>query len=145
MPRLGFVELLVSWLQRLQSNWMIKLTPIMFDIILRCQYPSKSDPPDNASRASDMFSLGVIVYMLVSGGSEPFWKGSDVQAIKNTIKRDVEFPSTDFRKVSDEAKQFIRGQNRFLYCEQNTYFLQTYYTRGPETGCQPHRHLRANG
>ena len=56
-----------------------------------------------------MFSLGVIVYMLVSGGSEPFWKGSDVQAIKNTIKREVEFPSTDFRKVSEEAKQFIRG------------------------------------
>lgn len=32
----------------------------------------------------------VIAYMLVSGGREPFWDGSDVRAIKNTLKKEVE-------------------------------------------------------
>ena len=31
----------------------------------------------------------VIVYMLVSGGREPFWDGSDIRAIKNTLKKEV--------------------------------------------------------
>ena len=26
-----------------------------------------------------MFSLGVVIYMLVSGGYEPFWDGSDIR------------------------------------------------------------------
>ena len=27
--------------------------------------------------------------MLVSGGREPFWDGSDIRAIKNTLKKEV--------------------------------------------------------
>ena len=73
----------------------------------RCQY--KSDPSDRACPTSDMFSLGVITYMLVSGGLEPFWKGSDVRAISATINKDVDFPSSHFTKVSVEAKNFIKG------------------------------------
>ena len=34
----------------------------------------------------------VIVYMLVSGGREPFWDGSDIRAIKNTLKKEVATP-----------------------------------------------------
>ena len=34
----------------------------------------------------------VIVYMLVSGGREPFWDGSDIRAIKNTLKKEVAIP-----------------------------------------------------
>ena len=35
------------------------------------------------------FDSQVIVYMLVSGGREPFWDGSDIRAIKNTLKKEV--------------------------------------------------------
>ena len=43
--------------------------------IARCQTKGS----DFASPASDMFSLGVVIYMLVSGGYEPFWDGSDIR------------------------------------------------------------------
>ena len=43
--------------------------------IARCQTRGS----DYASPASDMFSLGVVIYMLVSGGYEPFWDGSDIR------------------------------------------------------------------
>ena len=36
-----------------------------------------------------LLHLQVIVYMLVSGGREPFWDGSDIRAIKNTLKKEV--------------------------------------------------------
>ena len=82
---------------------------------------------DYASPASDLFSLGVgcastnktmynffgfvfdvpltlpksdtqvIVYMLVSGGREPFWDGSDIRAIKNTLKKEVAINSPSLK------------------------------------------------
>ena len=73
--------------------------------ILRCQTKGS----DYASAASDMFSLGVVIYMLVSGGYEPFWDGSDIRAIRNTLKREVSFDADAFRNVSREAKDFIKS------------------------------------
>jgi len=63
---------------------------------------------DYASPASDLFSIGVIVYMLVSGGREPFWDGSDIRAIKNTLKKEASFNHIEFTGVSSEAKDFIK-------------------------------------
>jgi len=63
---------------------------------------------DFATTASDIFSLGVIIYMLVSGGMEPFWDGSDVRAIKNTLRKEVSFNHSEFHGVSREAKDFIK-------------------------------------
>jgi len=66
-----------------------------------------------AAPSSDMFSLGVIVYMLVSGGVEPFWDGNCVKTIKETIRRTIKgkwnFNHTSFRDVSEGAKSFIDG------------------------------------
>ena len=49
--------------------------------IPRCQ----TKGTDYASAASDMFSLGVVIYMLVSGGYEPFWDGSDIRFTVNYL------------------------------------------------------------
>lgn len=63
---------------------------------------------DYATPATDIFSLGVIIYMLVSGGLEPFWDGNDVRAIKNTIRKEVSFHHREFSGVSSAAKDFIK-------------------------------------
>jgi len=72
--------------------------------IARCQTKGS----DYASAASDMFSLGVVSFMLVSGGYEPFWDGSDIRAIRNTLKKEVSFDADAFKNVSREAKDFIQ-------------------------------------
>ena len=66
--------------------------------------------------------------MLVSGGREPFWDGSDIRAIKNTLKKEVainfvikgqsgdlcivlqvSFSHPEFSGVSAEARDFIKS------------------------------------
>jgi len=74
--------------------------------IARSQYGSNEQ--DYATIATDLFSMGVIAYMLVSGGLEPFWDGNDVRAIKNTLKKEVTFPHSEFENVSKDAKEFIK-------------------------------------
>ena len=44
----------------------------------------------------------VIVYMLVSGGREPFWDGSDIRAIKNTLKKEVAINSPSLKFCTKE-------------------------------------------
>jgi len=46
--------------------------------------------------------------MLVTGGLEPFWDGNDTRAIRNTLKKEVNFNHREFRGVSSESKDFIR-------------------------------------
>jgi serine/threonine protein kinase len=65
---------------------------------------------DFATTATDLFSLGVIIYMLVSGGLEPFWDGNDVRAIKNTLRKEVSFAHSEFHGVSEEGKDFIKSK-----------------------------------
>jgi len=74
--------------------------------IARSQYGGQER--DFASPATDLFSLGVILYMLVSGGIEPFWDGNDVRAIKNTLRKEVSFDHHEFYSVSEQAKDFIK-------------------------------------
>ena len=56
-----------------------------------------------------MWCLGVVVYMMVSGGLEPFWRGNQVQTQRRTIRAQYSFSDQAFQRVSDLAKQFIEG------------------------------------
>ena len=60
------------------------------------------------SLASDMWSMGVITYVLLSGLS-PFMGDNDFDTLKNVSVGDYDYEDDDgiFDAISEEAKQFI--------------------------------------
>ncbi|XP_018789320.1 PREDICTED: twitchin isoform X17 [Bactrocera latifrons] len=56
---------------------------------------------------TDMWATGVLAYVLLSGLS-PFAGDNDIQTLKNVKACDWDFDADAFRKISDEAKDFIR-------------------------------------
>uniref|UniRef100_A0A182IQ33 Myosin light chain kinase n=1 Tax=Anopheles atroparvus TaxID=41427 RepID=A0A182IQ33_ANOAO len=57
---------------------------------------------------SDMWSIGVICYVLLSGLS-PFMGDNDVDTFSNITRAEYDFDDEAFDLVSDEAKEFIAG------------------------------------
>lgn len=76
-----------------------------------------------ASAASDMWGVGVIAYLLVSGGVSPFWGGNRYRTMAKTLKCDYTFDLPNFQQISENAKNFIskllimESQNRFSALE----------------------------
>lgn len=61
---------------------------------------------EDYSKAIDVWGVGVLLYMMMSG-TVPF-DGKTEQVVKEGIlNKEVEFPQKYFRPVSDEAKNFI--------------------------------------
>lgn len=56
--------------------------------------------------ATDMWSVGVIAYVLVSGLS-PFMGDNDIETMANVTIAKYEFDDESFDDISDEAKDFI--------------------------------------
>ena len=60
-----------------------------------------------ASTASDMWGVGSIAYLLISGGVSPFWAGNRYRTMAKTLSCDYTFELSNFEKISDEAKDFV--------------------------------------
>ncbi|XP_076373591.1 myosin light chain kinase, smooth muscle-like isoform X2 [Tachypleus tridentatus] len=61
---------------------------------------------ERISYGTDMWSVGVICYVLLSGLS-PFMGDSDLETMANVTKADYDFEDESFEQISDEAKNFI--------------------------------------
>ncbi|XP_072926186.1 myosin light chain kinase 3 isoform X3 [Hemitrygon akajei] len=61
---------------------------------------------DYVSFSTDMWSVGVITYMLLSGLS-PFLGDHDTETMNNVINANWEFDDEGFENVSEEAKEFV--------------------------------------
>ena len=60
-----------------------------------------------ASPASDLWSVGVLLFMMVSGGLSPFWCGSDTGTQRKVVRADYNFDAGVFGPVSSGAKDLI--------------------------------------
>ncbi|XP_022257870.1 myosin light chain kinase, smooth muscle-like, partial [Limulus polyphemus] len=61
---------------------------------------------ERISYGTDMWSVGVICYVLLSGLS-PFMGDSDLETMANVTKAAYDFDDESFDQISDEAKDFI--------------------------------------
>ncbi|KFM82696.1 Myosin light chain kinase, smooth muscle, partial [Stegodyphus mimosarum] len=61
---------------------------------------------DKVSYTTDMWSVGVICYVLLSGLS-PFMGDSDLETMGNVTKAEYDFDDESFDNISDVAKDFI--------------------------------------
>eukprot|EP01129_Flabellula_baltica_P012193 TRINITY_DN5468_c0_g1_i1.p1 TRINITY_DN5468_c0_g1~~TRINITY_DN5468_c0_g1_i1.p1 ORF type:complete len:468 (+),score=99.73 TRINITY_DN5468_c0_g1_i1:340-1743(+) len=62
-----------------------------------------SEPYD---QAADIWSIGVIAYMLLSG-KPPFWGENNQEIFRKVLRLDYTFNNSVWRTVSDEAKEFV--------------------------------------
>lgn len=61
---------------------------------------------EQVTTATDMWSIGVITYVLLSGLS-PFAGDNDSETLTNVTSGDWDFDDPVFEDISDEAKDFI--------------------------------------
>jgi len=59
-----------------------------------------------ATPATDFFSVGVVMFMLLSGGHEPFWQKDEMTTMKRTLKVEPSYEAIR-RGVSRDAVDFI--------------------------------------
>eukprot|EP00092_Neocalanus_flemingeri_P033572 GFUD01036497.1.p1 GENE.GFUD01036497.1~~GFUD01036497.1.p1 ORF type:complete len:690 (+),score=174.45 GFUD01036497.1:62-2131(+) len=93
----GIAEQLEPGKSSVQVN-MCGTLEYMSPEVMNCQF---------ASFASDMWGVGAITYLLVSGGVSPFWAGSRYRTMAKTLSCDYNFDQPNFSLISESAKDFI--------------------------------------
>ena len=66
--------------------------------VMRCSH---------ASTGSDMWSAGVILYMMLSGGLSPFWAGSEYRTQRRVIRGIYNLEHPNFKDISKAAMDCI--------------------------------------
>lgn len=66
--------------------------------VMRCSH---------ASPASDMWSVGVILYMMLSGGLSPFWAGSEYRTQRRIVRGIYSLEHPNFKDISKNALDCI--------------------------------------
>ena len=60
-----------------------------------------------ASCAADMWSIGVVTYMLLTGGKSPFYDGSRFKTMAKALRCEFELDIPELSRTSDEAKDLV--------------------------------------
>ena len=63
----------------------------------------------SASPASDMWSAGVVAYMLLSGGKSPFYSGSRYRTMARSLSCEYDLTIPELSHTSDQAKDLVRN------------------------------------
>jgi len=62
----------------------------------------------SASTRTDMWSVGVVAYMLLSGGVSPFYSGSRYRTMARSLSCEYTLDIPEMSRTSEEAKELIR-------------------------------------
>jgi len=93
----GLAEQLQGWEDQVKIT-MCGTLEYMSPEVMDCKF---------ASFASDMWGLGVIAYLLTSGGISPFWAGNRYRTMAKVLDCDYDYDKPNFAHVSENAKDFI--------------------------------------
>ena len=63
----------------------------------------------SASTASDMWSVGVVAYMLLSGGKAPFYSGSRYRTMARSLSCEYDLNIPELSHTSEHAKDLVRN------------------------------------
>ena len=61
-----------------------------------------------ATFATDAWNVGIIAYMLVTGGKSPFYEGNRFRTTAKILSCKLDFSGPEFSCISKEAKDFIK-------------------------------------
>ena len=61
-----------------------------------------------ASTSADMWSVGVVTYMLLTGGKSPFYDGSRFKTMAKALRCEYDLDTPELSHTSEEAKDLVR-------------------------------------